>query len=326
MFHIGQDGWLFLTVGTNRAADLYANTPEVWRLLRDWRRLLLARAACAERLGARYLHLSSPEKLSVYDHKFVGAGPVRASRSPTRRLGQLLRLSPTGRRLWVDALTPLRAGRDAAELYYRTDTHWTSHGTFVAYRAVCEACGAAPIDDLLETRPVHTATLRMDLGEKLQFPVTETAPYREIRQRARIAQENRLHALARRDPDLALHTGVQVGFRTDDPAADPRTLLVFGSSYSGYNALGLTSMLGETFRCVHFVWSADIDWGLVARLRPAILLTESAERYMTRLPTDGFDVARYEDEKIARLLAEKPGLDVPRALSDCGAIVRCPSP
>ncbi len=88
MFHIGRDGWLFLTVGTNRAADLYANTPEVWRMLRGWRRLLLTRAAKAERLGTRYLHLSSPEKLSVYDQKFFGAGPVRASRSPTRRLGR----------------------------------------------------------------------------------------------------------------------------------------------------------------------------------------------------------------------------------------------
>ncbi|WP_279356036.1 alginate O-acetyltransferase AlgX-related protein [Methylobacterium indicum] len=312
MFHIGQDGWLFLTVGTNRAADLYANTPEVWRMLRGWRRLLLARADKAARLHARYLHLSSPEKLSVYDHKFHGDGPVRASRSPTRRLGQLLRLTPAGRRLWVDALTPLRARRDTTELYYRTDTHWTSQGTFVAYRAICAACGATAIPDLLETRPAHEVTRRMDLGEKLQFPVSETSTYRAIRRTAGIAEEGRLHALAERYPELALHTGVHVGFRTDDPAADPRSLLVFGSSYSGYGGLGLTSMLAETFRRVDFVWSAEIDWGLVARLRPAILLTESAERYMARLPDDdGFDVGRYEDEKVARLLAENPGLNIP---------------
>lgn len=317
MFHIGQDGWLFLTVGTNRAADLYADTPEVWRMLRGWRRLLLARGDKAARLDARYLHLSSPEKLSVYDHKFFGPGPVRASRSPTRRLGQLLRLTPRGRRLWVDALTPLRAGRDAAELYYRTDTHWTSQGTFVAYRAICAACGATPIADLLETRPAHAATRRMDLGEKLQFPVTETSTYRAIRRTAWVAEAGRLYGLAEAHPELALHTGVRVGFRNGDPAADPRSLLVFGSSYSGYGGLGLTSMLAETFRRVDFVWSAEVDWGLVARLRPAILLTESAERYMARLPDDDrFDVGRYEDEKLARLAAEHPGLDIlPRVRS-----------
>ncbi len=133
-----------------------------------------------------------------------------------------------------------------------------------------------------------------------------------IRQNAWVAEEGRLYALAERHPELALHTGVRVRFRTQDPAADPRSLLVFGSSYSGYGGLGLTSMLAETFRRVDFVWSAEVDWDLVARLRPAILLTESAERYMARLPDDdGFDVGRYEDEKVGRLLAENPGLDIP---------------
>lgn len=305
MFHIGQDGWLFLTGGSNGAADLYRTDLAVWRMLRGWRRLLLARAARAEGLGLRYLHLVSPEKLSVYDRHFFGRGPVRAARSPARRLGRLVRLSGTGRRLWVDALSPLRAARDGPDLYYRTDTHWTSRGTFVAYRALCAATGAAPLD-LLATRPFVTATGVMDLGEKLQFPVPETRDLHAIPLRARVAEASPLHALARRHPALDLHTGVAVATRNDDPAADPRRLLLFGSSYSNYGETGLTAMLAETFRSVHFVWSAEIDWGLVARLRPDLLITESAERYMARLPGDRFDVARYQEETIARLLAENP--------------------
>ncbi|MGE7417287.1 alginate O-acetyltransferase AlgX-related protein [Methylobacterium tarhaniae] len=309
MFHIGQDGWLFLTTGTNRAADLYANSRLVWRMLRSWRRLLLARAAKAGRLGARYLHLSAPEKLSVYDHKFFGDGPVRAARSPAGRLGWALSLSAAGRGLWVDALTPLRRQRDEADLYYRTDTHWTSHGTFVAYRAVCDACGAAPIADLLSTRPTRSDTRLMDLGEKLQFPVREVCTDHQIPLRARIVERGRLYALAERRPGLVVHTGVHVAYRNDDPAADPRMLVLFGSSYSSYGPVGLTSMLAETFRCVHFVWSAAVDWALVARLAPDIVLTESAERFMTRLPDDdGFDFERCQDEAIARILAENPGL------------------
>ncbi|AWN49556.1 hypothetical protein DK419_27120 [Methylobacterium terrae] len=308
MFHIGKDGWLFLTGGSNGAADLYRTDLAVWRMLRGWRRLLLARAARAEGLGLRYLHLVSPEKLSVYDRHFFGRGPVRAARSPARRLARLLRLSAAGRRLWVDALTPLRAARDTTDLYYRTDTHWTSHGTLIAYRALCAAGGAAPLDDLLPTRPVVTATRIMDLGEKLQFPVPETRDLHVIPLRARVAERSPLHALARRHPALDLHTGVAVGYRNDDPTADPRRLLLFGSSYSGYGESGLTAMLAETFREVHFVWSAEVDWDLVARLRPDLLVTESAERYMARLPGDRFDVKRYQEEAIARLLAEDPSL------------------
>ncbi len=71
-------------------------------------------------------------------------------------------------------------------------------------------------------------------------------------------------------------------------------------------------MLAETFRRVDFVWSAEIDWGLVARCARRSCSPNPPSATWPALPDDdGFDVGRYEDEKVARLLAENPGLDIP---------------
>ena len=50
-------------------------------------------------------------------------------------------------------------------------------------------------------------------------------------------------------------------------------------------------MLSETFRNVHFVWSTGLDWDLIERIRPNIVITEIAERFMSTLPKDDLNVS-----------------------------------
>lgn len=40
--HVGRDGWLFLTGGTNRVMDRYRGGLRHWLLLRGWTRLIKA--------------------------------------------------------------------------------------------------------------------------------------------------------------------------------------------------------------------------------------------------------------------------------------------
>lgn len=49
-------------------------------------------------------------------------------------------------------------------------------------------------------------------------------------------------------------------------------------------------MLAETYRDMHFVWSTNLDYDLIARIRPQIVITEIAERFMGTRPTDKFTV------------------------------------
>ncbi|PPC86883.1 MAG: hypothetical protein CTY36_17710, partial [Methylocystis sp.] len=68
----------------------------------------------------------------------------------------------------------------------------------------------------------------------------------------------------------------------------------FGDSFAGVGSDRLTAQLAETARELIFVWSANVDWRLVKRLKPDIVITEIAERYMALAPNDRFNLRRTE--------------------------------
>ncbi|WP_407522634.1 alginate O-acetyltransferase AlgX-related protein [Methylobacterium oryzisoli] len=302
MFHIGQDGWLFLTGGSNDVVAQYGNGRAIWARLLAWRRLALARAARAEALGARYLHVVVPEKITVYDHKFAGLR-VDVRRSPARRLARLLSLTPAGRAIVVDLVAPMRAQRDAADLYYRTDTHWAFPGYFLAYREICRACGGAARENFT-LRPSYLSAEVMDIEAKLPFPEPERARRHVLQQDAVREPGTLVRAYEAAGRGLDLHVGAHVVFRNPSPQADPRRVVLFGSSCSGHVHGMLSGALAETFRELHFVWSANIDWAYVEAVRPDLVLFEIAERFMARVPTDDFSIEAFAAERIRALRDE----------------------
>ncbi len=281
-------------------------------MLRGWRRLLLTRAAKAGRLGTRYLHLSSPEKLSVYDHRF--------SPSPARPGGALADApagadpAPLKHRAagWVDALTPLSAARrGGAVLPHR---HALDRGGHLRrlpgrLRGLRRGADRRPPGDAAGPRRHPRDGSRREAAVSGRRDLDDPGDPPE----PRVAEEGRLYALAEAHPELALHTGVRVRFRNADPAADPRSVLL--SSARPIRATGLWAHqhARRDLPAGDFVWSAEVDWALVERLRPAILLTESAERYMARLPDDeAFDAGA---TRTRRSLGSPPSIRDSRSLS-----------
>ncbi|HEU0149317.1 MAG TPA: hypothetical protein VFR21_20865, partial [Bradyrhizobium sp.] len=158
----GQDGWLFLT---GAVATLYDRNgfPLSDARLSDWVARIEARAARLEKMGIRYVHMPAPEKLTIYDHRL--RDPIVDWRlSPALRLGELLRRSPYAH-VWLDLIHPLRAARDQAQLYAKTDSHWNAEGAFLAYRLLCERIGLVPDLDLLSRKYVEYHAV-FDLGAR----------------------------------------------------------------------------------------------------------------------------------------------------------------
>jgi alginate O-acetyltransferase complex protein AlgJ len=282
--HIGRDGWLFLTGGTNRLLGQYRDTPLTrWRLWR-WKRLIERRHARARRLGVRFLQTVIPEKLTVYDDRLDGLA-VDVALSPARRLGAALTPFDAGGP-WLDLVGPFRRGRDAAQLYHRTDTHWTFAGCHLAYREICRMLGLPAREDF-EQRPFNQAELAGDLGAKLDPPRTELMRNAELDRDSRQVRTNALaDALIRRTP--IGHSGAHAVFENAGPGAAPLRVLLFGDSYAHVVPFMLTGMLAETVRELDFVWSASVDWGYVERSRPDILICLIAERFTARVPKDRF--------------------------------------
>ncbi|MGD9543891.1 MAG: hypothetical protein AB7F41_09545 [Methylocystis sp.] len=291
--HEGHDGWLFLTGGTNFVTTLYdrdgGHLPDV-NLLR-WRDAIVERKRRCDALGAAYAHVVAPEKLTIYEHK--QATPlVDADLAPAIRLQQLFKGDARAAG-WVDLVWPMRAQRDAVELYWRSDTHWTPEGSLLAYHRLCDALRLTPNADLA-ARPCTATHKIMDLGGKFDPPRWE-----EIREIDWIAGARRVYANAvvriLEDPVHGgdIHVGAHAVYRNEHAPNDVRILL-FGDSFAGVGPDRLTAQLAETARELIFVWSSNVDWRLVKRVKPDIVITEIAERYMALAPNDRFNLRRIQ--------------------------------
>ena len=132
----------------------------------------------------------------------------------------------------------------------------------------------------------------MDLGEKLrEKPRERLDRFMLQRDAKRVEVGPMLAAYEAQGRDREAHVGAHVVYRNEADGADPRRLVLFGDSCAHFDPFLLTGLLAESFREVHFVWSANLDWAYIERVRPDILLFELAERFLARLPKDDFDVA-----------------------------------
>ena len=298
----GRDGWLFW-IGTSRQnLGLYRDGPLSRVLLWRWRNLVLARRSKVAALGARYLQLVVPDKLSVYDNKLVGR-ELDPDMAIGRRLGREVERSG-GADAWIDLFSRLRAEREESELYLRTDTHFTPAGYRLAYGTLCAACGATALPRLLQGGS-EEAEIETDLGSKLVPPSRERCEKEGFEIAAERVDAN---ALVRHREDQLRHvagisSGSRVVYRNERSGTDPRRLALFGDSYT-FHSTGLGPMLAETFREVHLLWSSPLDFGYVERVKPDLVIHEIAERFLRRVPRDGVDVDALAEERLRTALAE----------------------
>lgn len=303
--HVGRDGWLFLTGGSNAVQAQYGAPGfprgKLWR----WRRLLEARTRRLEKMGIRYAHVVAPEKLAIHGHAFDGLA-LDPDRAPAVRLERWLRLSPA-RRTYVDLVPPFRVRARDTALYRHTDTHWTFAGGWLAYAEICRSLGVRPRYDIAQRRIGTPQVYGGDLGSKFTPVRCEVAEPCLFESAARRVHANALiTAFEQEGRGRDAHIGTHAIFRNASPEADPRRLVLFGDSYAHHTPNGatgtLTPLFADTFREVHVLWSTSIDWNTIARVRPDFVVSEIAERFMVDVPQAGFDI-----DKLAALALARKG-------------------
>ncbi|QGM99633.1 hypothetical protein F7D14_09075 [Methylocystis parvus] len=287
--HKGLDDWLFLTGGSNFVTTLYqregGHLPDV--ALEGWRDTIVARKRRCDALGVRYAHIAIPEKLTIYGHK--QAEPlVDPDLAPALRLLKLFDCDPAAYG-YVDLVALMRAHRDSVDLYFRTDTHWNAIGSLLGYETLCDALGLERNAALAE-RPFVDDLRLLDLGSKLDPPVYE--PVREVtwlQDATRVYHNNVVRLLEAHEYGGEIHVGSHAIFKNPKAPNDCK-LTLFGDSFSGVSPFHFTALLAETVSELEFIWSANVDWGLVERVKPDIVVTEIAERYMAIPPNDRFSL------------------------------------
>jgi alginate O-acetyltransferase complex protein AlgJ len=289
----GQDGWLFLIGGSNSIGALYdRNAPLLDDAkLRQWVKLIEGRARRLERMRIEYVHISIPEKLTLYDNKFHDPPIVDWRLSPSMRLREMMQRSPYAR-VWLDLVDPFRAARDDIQLYYRTDTHWTPEGCFLAYKLLCEKIGIAPELTLL-ARPRREVESVLDLGLKMEPLVYEQLRLYDFTKDSQKTYRNVIaQYLDTVTANALVHVGSHIRYKNSNPSAANKKILIFGDSYASQRPDGLTAMLAETAREVEFIWSSNLDWAYIKRARPDIVVYDLVERFMTVVANDRLSLRR----------------------------------
>ncbi len=284
----GRNGWLFLWDGSNEVHRYYTE-PDFFTDAdtQGWVDLLTSRRDRLASLGARYRHMTVPDKLTLYPDQ-VGRPLPHADRHPAGLVAARL----PGDGLNVDIKAAMLETAKQAATYRRTDTHWTFEGCQTGYHRLCQALGVTPQD--FSDRKSGSRSMVMDLGNKFTPQVLEEAHFTPLMRDSRRVSVN---AQIRFNEETGFaegkprFVGCYMHMQNDRPDARPETVMLFGDSFSEFRPHQLTAMLSETFRNVHFVWSTGLDWDLIERIRPNIVITEIAERFMSTLPRDDLNVS-----------------------------------
>ena len=303
MVHKGRDGWLFLVGGTNRVIDLYRHKSSfTTEMALAWVKLLEARNARLADLGVRYVHLPAPEKLTIM-HRYFDGTLEAIENSPIRQL-----IAKYGDKLqhMVNPVDYMTKQSENLPLYWKTDTHWSAMGCYCAYQMLCSKLGVESNSSLLQYPHVEGEAL-LDLSGKMEEPTKEKARYYDLSKHSKRVYANDLVQFKEKNGlinEVNLHVGSHVVFKNESETALNHKVVLFGDSFAEYRPQLLTGMLAETFSEVHFIWNSSIDYLYIEQVKPDIVITELAERFMTRVPIDDLCIETFAKERLASYIDE----------------------
>jgi len=263
----GREDWLFWT-GEGNMDDYQNAHPFSYADLEEIEQKL---SAMHERLAAQgiaFLVVSAPNKETIYPEMLP---PEIAKIGKQSRLDQLLAyLAEQHSAVNVLDLRPvLLANKTQHQLYYRTDTHWNDYGAYYASAQIFKAFQPEfPQLQLPGLEAYHTEeeTISGDLARLL---LTDPL-FSESALQLETLSPPRVRFLEKTDRVITVS-------EVED-AALPRAV-IFRDSFAN----SLEPFLSGRFKRAVYPWSFQVDWELIEREQPDLVIYELAERYLHHL-------------------------------------------
>lgn len=131
----GTNNWYFFT-GHAMLENFTGRNLRSDKDLESWIQSFQEKRSWLESRGIRYLLVVPPNKVSIYS-KFVGEPWL--SNQGMSRIEQIKNtLTDNDQSALVDLAPMLRKENHQDTLYFRSDTHWTSHGAYLGYLGIAE--------------------------------------------------------------------------------------------------------------------------------------------------------------------------------------------
>lgn len=297
---IFDDGWVFLLGGSNDVRKYWIDKTKISvSTLREWKELYDKRLEFFQRNKIEYLSIFPPEKLSVYSDKT----PYHIDDQfiPSLQLIDYLKKEFDQDYFILDLLPYLRSQSEKFLTYHKTDSHWGFYGVFSAYQLIQKKLGEPLFNDALN-QPKLKNWNTMDLGGRFEPPLKEeTFYYRPTGNFKRVFANELVEfkETEKRENDSGLHVGSYVIYENTSYLSN-KTIMIFGDSFSEYREHLLTGLMAETYKTVHFIWNSNLDYSLIEKVCPDIVLSELAERFITTVPSDTLELSEFSKNILSK--------------------------
>jgi alginate O-acetyltransferase complex protein AlgJ len=274
---VGKQGWFFFNdasaVAQYRGLARFSSSE-----LERWKDVLVGRRDWLRERGIAYVLVLAPNKHMIYPEFMPDQLPrISTEEQHTQLAAYLTRHTDLE---VVDLLPVLERAKREHRVYHLTDTHWNDVGAYQAYQSILAGVRRqipqyADALDPIRVR-VHRYTgdgiglARMtglsDVYREEMLALEKIDSQSEIKPEHRAdykARERRQKPLAHGTPDLEMPRGV-----------------MFRDSFAN----ALIPYLSENFRRILYVWTPDIETGIVEREQPDVVIQQIAGRFLSRPP------------------------------------------
>lgn len=272
---IGREGWCFIYEGSNNYRAGYLEADAEGKGL-QWASLVEQRRRESMRLGAKFLQVIVPNKLSVLSECF----PEKLDTNVTFILQNFLS-SPVRE----EVLVPLEIFRKESIrecVFRRNDSHLTVGGNALLTELILEKLGITGyVSELVVTkRSQHKGDLGGKYSPAVEEDLATPAFDRGFLDQRRVEKVREIIS-----PSF---NGTHQVFKNEN-APIKEKIVVFGNSFfERVPSWGLSPFFAALFSEFHFFWTPNVDFEYVAQERPAYVIAQTCERFMSKLPVDQY--------------------------------------
>lgn len=263
MILYGKGDWLFLKADSNRVMEQIAGTYQLPAdFQKRWEDLFDFRAEMARQIGYRYFFGIAPNKECVYSDQLPDGIAFTLQRPIQHVLDAAL--GRVSHRYYLDALMAARAKGE--EMFITGDTHWNHVGAAVAFNEAMRALGlpvSSEDEFIRETREIK-ADLSIKLGKFCDATIlTVRDP------KFKLVEDNKVNNIGHRRV-----------YENEDKTLP--SCVYFRDSFASHQL----EMFASKFSRITFLWQPNIDYDVVRKEAPDIVISQLVERFLVECPDD----------------------------------------
>ncbi len=268
---VGKDQWLFLDNDSNRVMEqisgkLLLSEEQLFK----WNLLLFSRSSYLKSQGIKYFILIAPNKECVYP-EFLPDNIELLEHRPINLLINYIKEKSDFENLLFYPLADIVKGKKRRLTYQKGDTHWNSYGAYIAYLHLVRKIKPYLDIDILEESSVKFSE-RFHIGDLANKIIEKPKSIDYI---------SEFNSNSQCVFDNQVQNGGNLTIWENSNKKLPRAIL-FGDSFG----TRLKPFLAESFSRLVTVHQPNLDYELILKEKPDVVISEYVERFMIKRPDD----------------------------------------